>query len=276
MASDELARLRENLRTCSFGHVHEHYREIASTNDRALAWAQEGAPHGALVSADAQTAGRGRRGRVWSSPPGEDLYFSVIVRPGALAGGLAPAGWGAYGLAVGVALREGIGRWLADDLALKWPNDLLWRGRKLAGILCEGRWQAGALQAIVVGVGVNCGRRRFEDPALADRATSLALALAAAPGRAELLAELLLALEATTAIFASEGGFAAIRGRYEEACELLGRAVVVPAVGRDPEIRGVAVGLDDDGALLVREAKGGPSRRIEAADVWLASDPGRP
>ncbi len=272
---DDLGGVGLDLETQTFGRAHEHYAELESTNDRALEWALEGAPHGALVTADRQLAGRGRRGRSWESPDAGDLYLSVVVRPAAYPDGLRASSWGAYSLAVGVALREGLGAWL-DGLELKWPNDLLWRGRKLGGILCEGRWHAGGLQVIVVGVGINVGRRRF-DADLRDKATSVALAMSTPAeartqlGRRPILAALLRSLEETTADFA-RGGFSALRGRYEPHCRLLGREVVTEGSPRTPALRGVAVGLDRDGALLIAPAHGGPRQRVEAADVWLATE----
>ncbi len=261
--SDDLRDLHRYLGTGAFGHVHEHHPEIASTNDRALEWARAGAPHGALVSADLQLAGRGRRGRAWSSAPGEGLTFSVIVRPGAL--GLAE-GFGALALAVGVGLREALAPHL-PGLALKWPNDLLHGGKKLAGILCEGRWQAGRAEVLVIGVGVNV-RQRALQPELEGRATSLALAGAPPLGRAPLLAALLASIEAALGDFA-RGGFAAIRPRYEPHSALHGREVMVDEPG-GTQLRARAEALDDDGALLIRPLAGGPRRRVEAADVWLA------
>ena len=106
MDDDALERLGEHLSTTRLGRVHEHHPCLGSTNDRALAWLadrERPAPDGALVSADQQRAGRGRLGRPWSSPPGRDLYASVILRPGVPA-----AGFGALALAVGVGLREGL------------------------------------------------------------------------------------------------------------------------------------------------------------------------
>jgi BirA family biotin operon repressor/biotin-[acetyl-CoA-carboxylase] ligase len=271
------------LETRVLGRAHEHYSSIDSTNDRALTWAKEGAPHGALVTADRQEAGRGRRGRSWASPATGDLYFSVVIRPAIVAATrrVDPTRWGAYGLAVGVALREGLlaaAPWLGE-LDLKWPNDLLWRGRKLAGILCEARWSGDGLEAIVVGVGINVGRRRFDEPDLAARATSLALirdvdvernvGREAELARGVLLGSILGALETVTEVF-SRGGFPALRERYEPHCRLLGREVEIAATPGAPTSRAIAVGLDDDGALLVATAAGG-RRRIEAADVWLAT-----
>ncbi|MBK8261562.1 MAG: biotin--[acetyl-CoA-carboxylase] ligase [Nannocystis sp.] len=273
-ADDQLAALALHLRTGSFGHVHEHYSEIDSTNDRALAWAREGAPHGALVTADAQRAGRGRRGRAWWSPPGSGLYFSVIVRPAALAGHA--GGWGAVGLAVGVGLREALGPRL-PRATLKWPNDLLCGGRKLAGILCEARWQGGQAEALVIGVGVNVYRERGAFgadlrmdglPLDRGRFTNLVDEGAVVTGRAPLLADLLAGVEAALVDY-GRGGFIALRGRYEAHCALRGRVVQLRGGDGEP-YEAIAEGLDDDGALRVRPAAGGPSLRVEAGDVWLA------
>jgi BirA family transcriptional regulator, biotin operon repressor / biotin---[acetyl-CoA-carboxylase] ligase len=245
----------------AFGRVHEHHVEIASTNDRAAAWAKAGAPHGALVTADAQTQGRGRRGRAWHSPAAENLCASLVVRPGPVGPAL-----GAIGLAVAVGLREGLPR-LEEGVALKWPNDLVVAGRKLGGILCESRW-CGAVPEIVVGFGINVHTKRFPDP-LAAVATSLATVMpGGAPERAPLLAALLVSLEDTLSTF-FEGGFSAIRARYESHCTTLGRTVEIDE-GSTGRRRMVAEALDHDGALLVRPLEGGPSRRVEAADVWIA------
>lgn len=247
-------------RTRWLGRPHEHFAELASTNDRALAWARAGAPHGAMVSADRQTAGRGRLGRAWASPAAGDLYVSVILRP--------PQGpaLGALALAVGAGLREGLARW-TPQVALKWPNDVLLAGRKVAGVLCEARW-VGDLPELVVGFGVNVGRTLF-DPELAARATSLALALPSPPPRAAVLSGLLAALEPILCDFFA-GGFAAVRARYEPHCVTLGARVSVEVPGGTGEREPArALGLDPDGALLVAPLDGGPARRVESGDVWL-------
>ena len=251
-----------HLETRWLGRPREHWAELASTNDRALAWARSGAPHGALVTADAQTAGRGRLGRRWSSEPGDDLIISMILRP--------PAGRaiGALGLAVGVGLREGLARWL-PTAELKWPNDVLVKenGRKLAGILCEARW-VGSSPEVIVGVGINVGREDFLEEALATTATSLRRELGpAAPDRGEVLREILKNVESVLDAFLMEGGgFAAIRGRYEPHCALRGKTVFINTPQRT-EAR--ALGLDHDGALLVALEPGAPPQRVESGDVWL-------
>ena len=266
--SDDLTTLASHLRTPAFGRVHEHHERIASTNDRAAAWARAGAPHGAVVTADAQTRGRGRHGRAWYSPAGENLYASVVVRPG-------PVGpsFGAVGLAVGVALREALPA-VPAGIDLKWPNDLLIGGRKLGGILCESRW-CGNEPEVVIGFGINVHLRTFA-PELETVATSLAMedGEGGSLARAPLLAQILGSLEQTLATFV-EGGFAAIRSRYEPHCTMLGHAIELddPAQpGRRQRV--IAEALDHDGALLVRRDEGDALVRVEAADVWLtAADP---
>jgi BirA family biotin operon repressor/biotin-[acetyl-CoA-carboxylase] ligase len=128
--------------------------ECGSTNDEAAAWARAGAPEGAVVIAGAQTRGRGRLGRAWHSPPGAALYFSTVLRPKLPLQKLPP-----LTLAVGVALAEAV---TAFDVParLKWPNDVLVGGRKLAGILTESATQGGRLEHVIVGIGVNL---RFEE-----------------------------------------------------------------------------------------------------------------
>jgi BirA family biotin operon repressor/biotin-[acetyl-CoA-carboxylase] ligase len=269
---DDLEQLAELLTTTRLGRAHEHHASLASTNDRALEWLAGGAPDGALVSADHQSAGRGRLGRPWSSPAGRDLYASVILRAGTPA-----QGFGALALAVGVGVREGLlaafggaeawreRGWPA--LALKWPNDVLLGGRKLAGILCESRWRGREVE-VVVGFGVNVHRSLDEfEPSLRATATSLALQVPERRGRAAILAAILARLEHELERFFADG-FAGVRPRYEPHCLVIGRAIEVEQPSGE-RMAAIAEGLELDGALRVRPRDGGPSMRVESADVWL-------
>ena len=250
------------LATAALGQVREHHASLPSTNDRALAWAREGAPHGALVTADEQTAGRGRLGRRWASPVGEGLYASVVLRPAEYLGGgrrlvAALVGAGPRGRA---RAESGAGAVVAGASRLKWPNDLLVERRKLAGVLCETRWQ-GSTPDVVVGFGINVAQREFPEEL---RATSLAIELSreTCPSRHEVLEAALLGLEGVLGRFFA-GGFPAIRGAYEAHSAVVGQALTIGGVA------GEGVGFDDDGALRVRPVGGGPSRRVESEDVWL-------
>ena len=263
--------MARRLSTAVLGQVREHHASLPSTNDRALAWAREGAPHGALVTADEQTAGRGRLGRRWASPAGEGLYASVVLRPAevylnGLAGGAGwSPRWSALGLAVGLGVHMGISRWVPET-RLKWPNDLLVGRRKLAGVLCETRWQ-GATPDVVIGFGINVLQRGFSEDL---NATSLALELPQeiCPGRLEVLNAALVGLESVLGRFFA-GGFPGIRGAYEAHSAVVGQALTVGGVAAE------GVGFDDDGALRVRPPGGGASRRVESEDVWLREPDGK-
>ncbi len=246
------------LTTQWLGHSHLHHAEIGSTNDDAAAWAQDGAPHGALVTADAQLAGRGRFGRTWHSPAGAHVYASCVLRPET-----ADGRWSALGLAVGVGLREGLSTW-CEEIGLKWPNDLLVDGRKLAGILCEAKWIGSAPQ-IVVGFGINVSSVAWPDD-LRERAIALG-DLGAVVQPSAVLVSVCNALEPVLDAFA-EGGFAAVRERYEAACVSLGREVRVSRGAGEAE-HVFAEALDHDGALLVRGDSG--VVRVDAGELLPAN-----
>ena len=143
------ANLKRVLRASRFGRPFRFCGEVTSTNDLALEWARSGAPEGTLVVASSQTKGRGRAGRIWVSGPGAGLWLSLVLRPDLAcpSAGLLPV---ALGFGVVAALRE-LG--LASDL--KWPNDVLWRGRKLAGLLVESQSRGDRVVLAVAGIGLN-------------------------------------------------------------------------------------------------------------------------
>lgn len=224
-----------------------------STNDDAKALAAAGAGHGTAVLADRQTAGRGRLGRSWSSPAGENLYLSVIWRAG-LAGSIPPT----ITLAAGLAVSEALDRFVPTPTAVKWPNDVRHGGRKLAGVLTEAMFRGTSPTAVVIGVGVNVRGERVAAE-VADVATTLRMVGGADAPRAEVLRAMLAGLDETlTALM--EGGFGAIRERLLARCETVGARVCVG------ELTGLAVGIDDDGALLVR-GDDGVTRAARAGEV---------
>ena len=221
------------------------YGEVRSTNDVAAALAAAGARSGTVVLADGQRAGRGRQGRAWSSPTGAGLYGSVVLRPGAVVPSLLT-------LAAGVALADGVRAASGLEARLKWPNDVLAGGRKLAGILAESCLQPdGAAPAIVLGFGINV-RAAAHPPAVAALATSLEEELGRTVDRGLLLAECLAALAARYGDLQggrSAGVLAAWRDRAD-----LERPVEWDDAGQPR--RGVAVAIDEAGALVVRTGSG--------------------
>jgi BirA family biotin operon repressor/biotin-[acetyl-CoA-carboxylase] ligase len=251
--------LRPLLNTHDLGQVIHAYGELSSTSDRAKELADEGASHGEVVIAEAQTAGRGRRGRAWSSPPGRNLYFSVVLRPE-----LPPMRAAELTLVASLAVCDAL-RQAGVAAGIKWPNDLLVAGRKIAGILTELAAEPDRVQWVVLGVGVNVNAGPDDFPAeLRDDATSILIERGQPAPRALFAAACLTALEAWLDTH-GENGFAPIREAWRQRSVTLGRSVVVRADGR--EIRGTATDIDDRGALLVATAAG--EERIIAGDVQL-------
>lgn len=228
---------------------------VPSTMDVAAALAAEGARHGVVVAAEEQTAGRGRRGNAWASPPGAGLYFSFIARP-------RDAALSLITLAAGVGVRDGIAAatGLAPDL--KWPNDLLVGRRKLAGILAEGHAIGTAAQAVVIGVGVNLQPAAYP-PDVAVRATSLEGELGRPVDRDAVLAAMLDALLARLAALHETPGDIL---RAWRAASPSATGTRVTWDGR----HGVTAGIDDTGALLVTTATG--VERIIAGDLHWQLD----
>lgn len=226
------------------GRAVEFHSEIGSTNDRARAALAEPGGEGLAVVADLQTAGRGRRGRVWLSPPGVNLMVSLALRP------QVPAELSSLlGLSVALALREACsGVAPSAGLAIRWPNDLVDRdGRKVAGILIETVLADGRLVEAVIGMGINANWSRNEmPPEIAAQATSLWELTGSPVERPALLSRLLEALDLE--IQALERGESPI-SRARTASWLDGREVEVDA--GEQSVSGRVAGLGDDGSLLV-------------------------
>jgi BirA family biotin operon repressor/biotin-[acetyl-CoA-carboxylase] ligase len=247
--------------------------ETGSTNEDARRAASAGAPHGAAFLADAQTAGRGRGTHTWHSPPGANLYLSIVLRPRVTATEVAPITL-AVGLAVARAVRRavvpvadgalaGTGDVVVSDEArergrsartssprvtLKWPNDVLVEGRKIAGVLVEGQLRGDRVASLVAGIGLNVRTIAFP-PELESTATSLALAGAAALDRSLLAAALLAEVGAVVQSYEAER-LAALIDEIRALDFLRDRNVEVGS------LRGVACGIDDRGCLLVRSPSG--------------------
>jgi BirA family biotin operon repressor/biotin-[acetyl-CoA-carboxylase] ligase len=217
-----------------------YFESVGSTNDVALALAETGAPEGTTVIAGMQTAGRGRRGRGWFSPPGAGLYVSLVLRPPNEVQSTTT-------LMAGVALAEGVRASTGLAAAIKWPNDLLVDGRKLAGILAEGPG-SGASAVVILGFGINMTRAAYPS-SIAARATSIEHELGRVPDRGVVLAESLASLSAWYARLV-DGRFDAILSRWRELSPS-SRGAAVEWLTPSGPVRGTTAGIDDRGALLV-------------------------
>jgi len=212
-----------------------------STNRVAMEMAENGAPHGTVVVADAQTAGRGRMGRRWESPAGKNLYVSLLLRP-SIPTVEAPL----LALVAGVALADAVEA-AGVPASLKWPNDLYCGGRKAAGILAEMVSDPDGVRHVVVGVGLNVNMEEDDfPPDLRDTATSLRICAGRAFRRVDVLARLLDAFGTRYAEFLA-GGFTSLRDGWDRRDFLRGRRILLRRQGR--EGWGTADGLDTVGAL---------------------------
>jgi BirA family biotin operon repressor/biotin-[acetyl-CoA-carboxylase] ligase len=236
------------------------YADATSTNDLAATMADRGVAEGRVVVANAQSAGRGRQGRTWVSPPGAGLYMSAVLRPHERALPLLT-------IAAGVAVVEGIQAATGLAADVKWPNDVYVHGRKVAGILAEASSSnaAGAIQHVILGAGINVMPAAYP-PEVAGRATSLEAELGRPSDRGLLLAEYLCSLAARYDDL-QRGRAATVVGAWRaRAAAMLGRRVQWEGAGATRD--GVALDIDDTGALVVRTATG--PVRVTAGEVrWV-------
>lgn len=244
-----------------FTHFHIDLREsTTSTQDVVRAAAVAGAGPGYVCIADVQTGGRGRQGRRWEAPPGTSLLASVLVRAP-----MARLGW--IPIVAGLGLRAAISALSGYEAALKWPNDVLAGSNKLAGVLAEveGRAPAGDGVAVVVGVGANLRVPAF--PA-GVRGASLHSVSSRVPCAAALLGVFLAELAGRLDDLAGHGPDAAAQ---EWSSHAAGLGAPVTVSGSPTPLHGIAVGLDHDGALLVRHD--GRTTRVLAGDVHIGLPP---
>ncbi len=236
--------------------------ECGSTNDEAARLARAGARHGTIVIAESQRAGRGRDGRTWVSPPGLGLYLSAVVRP-PLPLALVPP----MTLAIGVGLCDAI-RTVGADATLKWPNDVLVGGRKLAGVLVEAQSQGTRLEAVVVGIGVNIGGELPSD--VANTAITLEEAAGQTIHRDRFVTTLLEHVEHWIDRYIASG-LPAVSAAWQErmAKHLMARAS--STARGESMIVGEVAGLDGDGALLLRDDRG-TLHRVRSGDVEVMRD----
>lgn len=242
--------IRRALATTSLGHRLYLHQELSSTNDEALSLAQGGAPHGTVVMAESQVSGRGRHGRMWFSPPGMNVYSSIIVRR--IGQDPPRADWLPWiPLISALAVVQAVNRVASLSLSLKWPNDLLLEERKVGGILCESPSASAVDPVVVIGIGLNVNvPSEFFPEALQPIASSLFQGTRQTIDRNQLLAQVLLDLEQQLDELASSG-LTPLRQAYTARCITLGRRVRV-LFGAEQELIGTAEAIAADGALQVR------------------------
>jgi len=237
------------------------FRQTSSTNDVVEKLARDGVNEGAVVFAESQSQGRGRLGRKWLSPVRKGLWFSVLLRPD-----LRPQAATQLTVAASASLARAVREQTGLAAEIKWPNDILVGGRKVAGILTELNAELDHIKYIVLGIGVNVNLNTADFPAeLRKLATSLKIETGRHVNRAELAAAILSELDADYARIAHRQ-FSRVGEEWRQFCSTLGRSVSIRVGNR--LIRGLAESLDEDGALLLR-TEHGHLERIIGGDLTL-------
>ncbi len=241
-----------------------YYPEIGSTNDEAFRLGIAGAPEGTAIIADSQTKGRGRLQRLWHSPPGSNIYTSILLRPN-----FPPDQAPQISIAAGVAVAEILSRYCPDLVQLKWPNDVLLNQKKVSGILAQMKASADGIDFVVLGIGinVNIGNNQFP-PDIQAMATSLAIETGREIDRQELIISL---YENITKWYKelTQRGFEAIKGKWLNFAPMISQNVQI--MFQDELVSGKALGLDDDGSLIILTVKN-ETVKIIAGDATIVKE----
>jgi BirA family biotin operon repressor/biotin-[acetyl-CoA-carboxylase] ligase len=252
-------RLRKSLSGRLVGQNVIYLKTVDSTNEYAFGLAKNGASEGTVILADEQTRGKGRLQRIWQSPPGLNIYTSVILRPP-----LKPAVAPRITLMAGVAVAGLLSQCRVKDVSLKWPNDVQIGGRKVCGILTEMKTLGDRVDFVIVGIGLNVNMRKEDFNAeILDRATSVREETGSIIPRQELVVHLYHHLEKWYNVLLGEG-FPPVRESWLAFASILGRRIRVEPVKDAQE--GEVIGVDEDGALLIKN-ESGLRQRVIAGDI---------
>jgi BirA family biotin operon repressor/biotin-[acetyl-CoA-carboxylase] ligase len=259
--------LRKNLGDRLVGHRLLYFLSLPSTNRHVRELAEDGWPEGTMVMAEEQTAGRGRLERTWHSPPGVGLHFSFLLRPN-LPADKVPL--------LTLMASVGVARGLRDhghQAEIKWPNDLLLAGRKIAGILAERRDRPSVPPEVMLGIGLNVNHTEEHFPAdLLPKAGSIRIVTGCAVDRTEILTSVLIRIDETYERFKSAGELSMLE-TYQGLCPMARGASVT--VTQDSEsFTGETAGIASTGALRLSTPSG--MREVHAGDVTLAEAPDAP
>ena len=234
-------------------------KETGSTNLDAKALAEQGEAAGALVVADMQTAGRGRRGRDWVSPSGKDIYMTLMLRPQCR-----PEKASALTLVMALAVLEAIHELIPEGCGIKWPNDIVLNNKKVCGILTEMSAELDGIHYVVIGVGINVNQTAFAEE-IRDRATSLCLESGMEINRSRLVARVMHYFEKDYALFEKTWDLSGLIDQYNRF--LVNRDREVRVLDPQGEYEGIARGINEKGELLVERKSDGQTVQVYAGEV---------
>lgn len=262
--------IQSSLATESLGRRIELHDQIGSTNREAVSLAQAGVEHGTVVLADSQSEGRGRLSRLWFSPPGVNLYCSIVIRKAIHADRLSE--WLSWlPLTAALAVAEAVETVAATSVVVKWPNDLLIAERKVGGILCESGTSTASGPFQVVGIGVNVNGERNDFPQeLRETATSIRHETGRLVDRNRLLTQVLHECEACLDEYAHRGS-ERLALAYQKRCITIGKTVKVMLADGE-EFVGLAKTIDHDGSLTVISSSTASDRRLSHIRQLRAAD----
>lgn len=238
------------LHTEEIGREIYYYEETDSTNIRAKQHFLEGAAHGAIVTAERQTAGRGRRGKVWESPKGGAVYMSILLKPK-----IHPSKASMLTLLMALSLAKSLTqlygvKWGRDGLGIKWPNDIVLNQKKIIGILTEMSAKIDSVDYVIIGVGINVNNTEFSKE-LDQRATSLLSETGVRKSREEVIAKALEYFEQDYKVFLETCDFKVLKAEYEKF--LVNKNTQVRVLDPKGEYTGIAKGINEKGELLVEK-----------------------
>ena len=245
--------LREKLQTAWVAKQIYSYEEIDSTNVEAARLAKSGSfgkqwTHGTLITADAQTAGRGRRGRIWESPKGNNLFFSLLLKPA-----IEPDKASMLTLVMALSVVKGIEEVTKHSCAIKWPNDIVMSGKKVCGILTEMELEQGEIHHVVIGTGINVNMTEFPKE-ISEIASSIACECGKKISHTKLLAVILEHFEKNYETFMATENLSGFFDDYEK--HLINKNKQVKVLDPKGPFEGLAEGITVTGELLVQKADG--------------------
>ena len=250
--------LKSRIRNNWAGSEIYYYEETGSTNIDAKRLGEEGAAHGTIVVADKQNAGRGRRGRVWQSPAGKDIYFTILLRPS-----FEPDKASGLTLVMALSVAQAVERKCSLKAGIKWPNDVVLNGKKICGILTGMNMETDYIQHVVIGVGINVNLDEMPEE-ISQTATSILWESGEKTARAELLQEVLARFEENYGMYEKESDLSYMLEEYNSYLVNVGKQVKV----LDPkgEFEGIARGINASGELLI-ETPDGKVAEVYAGEV---------